>query len=99
MHLSSYCAFTMETQLLKRCLTTAVNGFWLFYKTLNSFRSCLFSYLFSNQFTIYKSTFVLMILYFKPVLIYVQIYYLNFQIKNPEIIQLSTFTKKLTKCV
>ena len=85
----------METKLLKRCLTTAVKFILGNLQNFNlvSFRGTF--YQFSNQFTIYRSAFVFMILYFKPVLIYVQIYLLKFLIINPEDIQLCAFTKKL----
>ena len=68
------CALTMETKLLKRCLTTAVKWILGILQMFNlvSFRGTF--YQFSNQFTIYRSAFVFMILYFKSVVIYDQIY-------------------------
>ena len=63
----------METNLLMRCLTIAVN--WVS-GVLQNFNFVSFLgtfYQFSNQVTIYKSAFVLMIFFFKPVLIYVRL--------------------------
>ena len=66
--------FDYGDKLLKRCLTTAVKWILGILQNFNLVSFCGTFYQFSSQFTNYKSAFVFMILYFKPVLIYGQIY-------------------------